>query len=473
MSRILAAAVLLALAATPVFSEVITRPNSVKYSDTGLPNAKGSADGATIEARVLVNRDDSTTVEITTGSFDEPLAGEIRKVQIKGTGETLNFNDTEGSTFATTIAGGYPGALLQIDAHVKGIGGGTTVIQVTETAKLRPDLAVGGVIAPVHTWIGFPTRISASVSELNGDVGARANCRLLVDGVEVDRAEGIWVDAGDTVQCSFAYAFEAAGDAALQVVVDGVNPGDWDDANNSASGTTTVYADDAAFVNWTARVTETIHNSYRYNWTTWFELTRYESGPSREISFDGNIVRNVDLDNVAVSARAETDGIVLHDTPSLNFPMPPFTRGPSIRQQRCRASENGPVRATLCYDLPGRFKRNDYTNVQIELGASDITYRSWGYNKELAPQNPGDPYYIFDEYRAPEGDFIPLATTLSLDVQVSDGTELWRATPFISSFTTSETHVDSPYRCFTSPFYGETCQETRIDDITRSGTASN
>ena len=46
-----------------------TIPNSVKYRDTSLPNATGRSGGASIEARALLNRDLTTTIEITTGSF--------------------------------------------------------------------------------------------------------------------------------------------------------------------------------------------------------------------------------------------------------------------------------------------------------------------------------------------------------------------------------------------------------------------
>ena len=60
---------------------------------------------------------------------------------------------------------------------------------------------------------------------------------LIVDGVAVDRATGIWVDAGDVVSCAFLYAFTTTGSHGVTVRVEGVAPGDWDTANNEASGT--------------------------------------------------------------------------------------------------------------------------------------------------------------------------------------------------------------------------------------------
>ena len=79
--------------------------------------------------------------------------------------------------------------------------------------------------------------ISAVISEGNGDVGARADCVLYVDGAEADRAEGIWVDAGGVVTCAFAHTFTAAGTHTLRVEAANVDPGDFDMANNSAAGT--------------------------------------------------------------------------------------------------------------------------------------------------------------------------------------------------------------------------------------------
>ncbi|MGI9166054.1 MAG: hypothetical protein ACR2G5_06670 [Pyrinomonadaceae bacterium] len=43
--------------------------------------------------------------------------------------------------------------------------------------------------------------------ELKGDVGATADLILYADGVEVDRANGVWVDAGGTVSCVFTHTF--------------------------------------------------------------------------------------------------------------------------------------------------------------------------------------------------------------------------------------------------------------------------
>jgi hypothetical protein len=56
----------------------------------------------------------------------------------------------------------------------------------------------------------------------------------------------VWVDAGDAVTCSFAIRFANASDAGnheLKVQALDVTPGDWDNANNSASATIAVDRD--------------------------------------------------------------------------------------------------------------------------------------------------------------------------------------------------------------------------------------
>src|SRR5205085_343557 len=85
--------------------------------------------------------------------------------------------------------------------------------------------------------VDVPVTLLATVGEGNGDVGARTDCVLYVDGVEADRARGIWVDAGDQVSCAFLHTFTSEGDHALRVAAEGVNPADFDLSNNAAVGT--------------------------------------------------------------------------------------------------------------------------------------------------------------------------------------------------------------------------------------------
>jgi hypothetical protein len=88
---------------------------------------------------------------------------------------------------------------------------------------------------PGEAPIGAAVNFQAFIVERYGELGARANCVLYVDGAAVDRADGIWVDAGGVVACALTHAFSTAGTYALEVRVEDVRPGDFDDTNNGVT----------------------------------------------------------------------------------------------------------------------------------------------------------------------------------------------------------------------------------------------
>ena len=218
---------------------------SERYADNGAKPATGRSGSAAIAARALLGKDGVTTIEATTGQLDSPTAppGQISKVQLKsvnGNGDviqTVNFNHLDGGGYwNTTTSDLGRNAPIQIHANVGGIDGRRTdVVIATATVKLRPDLAVNRINAPGKAYINTPVIISALVLELNGDVGARDDCLLFVDGVQVDQIPGMWVDAGSAVTCAFVYSFPATGTHTLKVQAANVVPADWDLANNEAT----------------------------------------------------------------------------------------------------------------------------------------------------------------------------------------------------------------------------------------------
>jgi hypothetical protein len=221
-------------------------PNTTKYQDTSKPNATGRAGSATLTARALLAKDGTTLVEATTGEMDTSTTppGNIDKMQVKGIVVededpifTENFNKLEaGGYFAETFEGLARGATAQVQANISGIDRNRTgVITLKETVKLRPDLEAK-INAPDQAYVDAEVYIQAVVSEINGDVGARSDCVLYVDGAEADRAPGIWVDAAGVVTCSFMNTFAATGTYELTVTAENVVPGDWDTANNAATG---------------------------------------------------------------------------------------------------------------------------------------------------------------------------------------------------------------------------------------------
>ena len=464
-SRCAAAVAAAALLALPLLAD--THPNSRKYRDSGIPNGQGSSGSATVETRALFNKDLSTDVEITTGSFDssDPAPGTISKVQLKAAGRTTNYNDLDaGGTFAAHVDAIALYDVVEIQTHVRGISNGTDVVQLNETVKRRPDLAVTAVSNIAESWTNNPINIWATIRELNGDTGARANCRLLANGAEIDRAEGIWVDANDSVECRFVDAFESAGTYALQVVVDAVNPGDWDASNNSASGQIRIY-EDQSFYSWDATATEENRAEHTYSRTTVSEARNDGGGVTQMFDVNADIDHQIDLAHITLSIKVTSDGATLAEagTPEVWTPAGNIAR-------TCIDGHGGGVHATLCKDKPGRFFRNDHTSVQLHTGAAHTVYHSSGYHQLLPPQNPGDPYYTYDEIRTDDSLRAPFGSSVNMDVQVSDGNALWHAEPRIASFATSTTHSETPYHCGYSFFYGGyICDEGLIDVTTRRG----
>ncbi len=219
--------------------------SSNHYKDTGMGHATGRAGNATINARALYGKDGSTLVELTTGQLDSSVTtpGNLDKVQFKPldqNGNALysqNFNGlTAGGYFGMTINVLHHTEQLQLQTNVSGIDTRTDVVTVVETVKLRPDLVVQGLTNPNKAVVNQPVIISATLRELNGEVGATTTCTLYVNGIAVDHAYTVWVDAAGTVSCSFTQTFAATGIYSLQVSAENVLPPDWDTANNSVTG---------------------------------------------------------------------------------------------------------------------------------------------------------------------------------------------------------------------------------------------
>lgn len=220
--------------------------NTIKYRDKGKKNARGRAAIAaalTLEARALLGKDLRTTLDVSTGEIDgAPGTGVLNKIQLKlyapdgALQTTTNYNNLNTPTYQTTLAGRVRGSKLQVQGKISA-GNQTDVVTVTESVKLRPDLSIDRITAPAQARQQSSVNISALISELNGDVGARSDCVLFVDGVEADRAHGIWVDAGRSVSCLFSHTFPTTGTKQLTVSAVSVIPGDWDNANNTATST--------------------------------------------------------------------------------------------------------------------------------------------------------------------------------------------------------------------------------------------
>jgi hypothetical protein len=224
-------------------SRAPTYPNSRKYRDAGFHPATASAGSATISVRSLLGKSGKTDVEVTTGTFDGGTAtGALTSVQVKGYDPkgvqlfTSSNNGLSGSTASFSYSNLTRGSGVQVKANVRSINSSNTdVVTVSDVVHLRPDLIALRIDGPANAFVGMPVNFHAFIMEGLGDVGARASCVLYVDGIAADRSDGIWIDAGGRAECKMAHAFGNAGNHAIELRVENVRPGDYDDTNNSAT----------------------------------------------------------------------------------------------------------------------------------------------------------------------------------------------------------------------------------------------
>lgn len=220
-------------------------PNSEKYSDQGSHPVTGRSGSAVIQSRALLAKDGTTLVEATTGTIDGAAgAGNIRHLTltpatVDGVEQTtLAYNNLKaGGYWSHTYSGFAHNESLKVNTNVTDLDPRTDAVTTLDTVKLRPDLAAINVVGPAKAYTKQQVSFTTDVSELNGDVGARAGCILSVNGQQVDAAHGIWVDASGHVSCGFQTSFATPGSYNVSVTVANVVPGDWDTSNNTAHAT--------------------------------------------------------------------------------------------------------------------------------------------------------------------------------------------------------------------------------------------
>ena len=246
------AAAISALLGLPAAAETFAQPNpmSTKYRDSGAKPVGGRSGSAALEIRALRDRAGTTELEVTTGQFEGAAPkGALAKVQVKlltGNGESMQTDNYKkaltGNGYASfTYDELRRGQKLQVQANVTGIDPNRTdVVTVATDVHLRPDIEALSITAPGQVLVNAPVVVTGAMGEVNGDVGAHATCRLLVDGVEVGAIANAWVDAASNVICQFNTSFATAGSKTLTFRVSDVNPGDYDGANNDVGASVSV-----------------------------------------------------------------------------------------------------------------------------------------------------------------------------------------------------------------------------------------
>jgi nitrite reductase/ring-hydroxylating ferredoxin subunit len=437
-----------------------TTPNEIKYKDDQ-PNAKGTGEIGAVETRALLSRDGSAALEITTGDLDtgEPsTTANITKVQVKLNDTITNFNHLdEGSSFVLPLTGVTRYTPISVHTNVKGLNGGNTeVVLVNDKVRRRPDLKVVSVDAPSAVRLNQPFSISAVVRELNGDSGARTNCVLEKQGVGiVDRADGIWVDAGDSVQCLFDQTLDALGNQTYFVKLENTRPADWDtrlefQAFNvlGATGKQWESAATQRVLNKhtvTTKASDPEHPSENIDTET-FDAMRFHGVIDQPISFTG----------MQVSLEETTDGNLIYTYPALGFP--PSSSG------GCRVSDRRHAILRVC-------PFEDGLAVDLNSFAGQAVYISHFWNKKFNPSTGQFTWVRATITQRPSsGPRQRYGNTHAFHITVTDGNLFWEASPFIN-LAPYENPEERTTTCTTNDV-DTFCTETTFQETGKTGSAS-
>jgi len=370
-----------------------SHPNSEKYRDSGFQPATGRSGSASVSTRALLDKAGTTDVEVTTGTFDgSPAPGTLGMVQVKAFTPSGNLAFTDNHTGLSadaTASFSYTtlphGTSLQVQSAVAGSDGSRTdVVTLATAVHFRPDLVASRLDAPAQAPVGAAVNLQGFILERNGEVGARADCVLYVDGAAADRATGIWVDAGGMVACAMTHVFTEARTYSLELRVENVRPRDFDDTNNSVSASITAVAPsgfstyalqawavtDSAW--WHAVSTLTTSDGTVETWDQIYTL----QGPSQFASLNGLIPRMLDY-TAPISLRGEmsTNGATVN-TVDDTYPSLPWV---DWQQGYCDYRYNFDTRGVtyVCVYTEGRLA--GYTYVQYDWSGADIHYTSNSY----------------------------------------------------------------------------------------------
>ncbi|HEY0144332.1 MAG TPA: hypothetical protein VGF48_25835 [Thermoanaerobaculia bacterium] len=440
------AALVLSLIALPLFAERARFANSVKYKDSSTATTRGRSGSATIEARALIGKDGATLLEVATESLDTAGAGTIERLQVRipTTGDELTLQYTPRSNrFVQSLPDLLPGAALSIQALVTGVDGTRTdVVSAGLTVKLRPDLETSMLIAPPHGVVNRPLRITALVSEKNGDTGARADCVLRSGETELRRISGLWVDAGGSVTCEFGWPFDSTGVKPLRVEAETTSPAEYDPANNGTDGQTQVYDDAQQFATWLATATEFANESWRRTTSALYSRYREETSTRQGAYFSATVPRTLDLRNVQASALVLTDGNLLYDGTNLTTefrPLPEWLFGVPGYVRISGHGFDGMIMAE---------------NFDLRRVGGDVIYHDEGFEYSWRG------YYSWNDSGSYSHGPVarPFGSTVSFNVSISDGTQMWAVDTLMPMAPFSSVGTHGPI-CYDHWGYGYTCEE--------------
>lgn len=411
--------------------------NSEIYRDLGIRPAAGRSGFAMVVADAQFERGE-THLEVTSVDPTDPSRelGELVSVEVVArdrSGRQLMTRAHRGldagSRFATALAGLLPGMTLEVRSEVRGPRGVSATVVTTPRVSHRPDLTVLSVSAPAVVTLDVPTIIVATVAELNGQRGARADCLLYEGTTLIDRAEDIWVDAGDAVSCAFSPTFTTTGPRTLTVRVDHVRPQDANRHNNSGSVgiDVVVPTPGAPSVSYSADVRDVDFqraDTFETTWTfpdgrLYLEVnTAYDStGREQSVLFTAVIGSQVTFPLTRVDVSQSTGGVVIHSA-RYDLLQADGTGG-SGATCASRSDDTG-VSLFICSESVG------FTTLTYLRSAGTVTFQSLQFTKEWNGESY-DEFFWVDNGTGSWGELASFGDDFTISASVLDGATFYTA----------------------------------------------
>jgi hypothetical protein len=460
-----------------------------RYRDSGHKPGKGRAGDASLEALALRGSDGAVRLVATTGDLEEldDAPGEIAKLQVKAFTPdgrllfTRDFKSREGDGTVELNLGRLPvGTVLRLQANVRGISGRRTDVVTTQTTvvsapALGVSLQLPGTVAP-----GAPVNMVAVVTESTGSVGARADCVLYVDGRAVDRADDIWIDAGDAVTCAFTQTLVQQGGHTVTVKLENVRPAGMELDGGGRGGrcqggggllvppvqaqASLEVAPPPPSLTYQATAedrTVTSSRRYDYQWAmpngTRKEYRSSDSEAHRvqSLSLYATLNRAVSLPLAAVSLDVSSGAAAWHQQ---GWSLPLLSPG---ADGRLCFSQSVTEQGAMLYVCSAGTGAAGTTVLSYTRFAGTVTYHSEGWYKRWDPAGVTDQDYSWnDTYTVPEpgmsGQVKPLGSSVAIRLEITDALGTVRAAPVIPLASFEEMLSSSPYTCTDSfPYWLE------------------
>jgi len=446
--------------------------NKDRFRDKGDEGVVASLRGVKVAARAFTLRDGTTILETVAGRFSKPdgLIYDLQYAVEDPDGNRLRRSDLyRALESAPNVRGGVPlvrmtfrGIALRsryvLDVKVKR-NRKTEQLRLAAPVELGPDLAVTKVDVPERVHATEVVAFNATVRELNGDMGAGGDCVLYADGVEVDRAAGIWVEAGGTVTCAFAARFSSLGRKSLRAAVVTRTPTEFDPANNSS----TVSIDVEPLPLHMSYNAEALQHTglflddYSY---------KYDDDPITGFGFHSSFTRNNRVEEryqyarifasapqgiafpvAAVSLSQLTDATVLDSRTYADLPGgAPF--GTEADGGRCGSDGDGAFAFILCSYHRGP---DSWTTIYYSQFSGTVTFVSRFLEKWTAPWKEDDHVDEPGHYESEQqwGRYAPFGETVTFNLSVTSGLFRLVASPTIS--LTTNAYGDAARTCTDTP----------------------